>query len=185
MKPILSPVLLASAALVLAGPAEAKEIESFELCGPSQCVTFADRGAPGGRLHAFLDLVPTGLEPSGRYYRGEIRVRGDEGEALAMRFRYDPEKHLVLHEGAATGWARMTTPPPATVSERLAGVEPFGADTGEGADERAQSSAAVGATTGGSGFPWGDVVIVLGALALAALALLAAARRRGAAAAKG
>lgn len=183
MKTVPCLVLVAAAVLVLTVPAQAKEIRSLELCGPTECATFGDRGALRGRLHTFLDLVATGVEPSGRYYRGEIRAVGDEGETHAMLFRYDPEHDLVLTEGVATGWGRMTNRPPAAVLERLAGIEPFGTKTAAAAAEREENSASAGAASGDPGFPLSDVIVVLSALALAALGLLAVARRRGAAAA--
>jgi hypothetical protein len=117
-------VLVAVAALVWAGPANAKELLGAQLCGASGCVTQREAGLLEGHGSPLGDGAVAAPARPGPWYRGSLLL-GDHGKVFGRyAFYYVPDGRLVVEPGQGGQVTTWTHPQGrlAALLERMSGT---------------------------------------------------------------
>jgi hypothetical protein len=118
---------LAAAALLVAAPAQAKELLGAQLCGPGGCVTERAAGMLEGQNGPFGGELVAPAKP-GPWYRGYL-LAGDRGKVVGkLLFYYVPGSGQVVQPGRLGGsstWTRPDAKLTALVEKLASRTKPF------------------------------------------------------------
>ena len=122
--------LLASATLIWAVPAQAKELSAFKVCGASGCTSVTDRTLLNNLILSFEgqgEAVHVSTPAPAQFLRLEYWVRGDLAQGPSFVQYYVPSRGaLALMTGPQTwSWVRPEAVK-AAVDRLASGVAPFG-----------------------------------------------------------
>jgi hypothetical protein len=129
MKALGTAVLVTSVVLVFVGPAEAKQLSAFKVCGAGGCTTVSDRAVLTTLMRAIegqRELVRVPTPSPAPFLRLEYWVKGDEGRGPTFVHHYVPSRRVaeVITGPGSWSWVR-----PDAISALLGrvtnGVEPF------------------------------------------------------------
>jgi hypothetical protein len=126
-------VSLVAAMLVLAAPAQAKELASFKACGAAGCKEITDptllRSLIKG-VEAQGEPVTTRTPAPVPFFRLEFTAKGDEGSTPSFTQYYTRSPALVAMETNPDAWTWVKAGALRTLFDRVtAGVTPFAAPT--------------------------------------------------------
>lgn len=126
-------ISLAAAMLVLAAPAEAKELASFKACGAAGCKEIKSpsllRSLIKG-VEAQGEPVTTRTPAPAPFFRLEFTAKGDEGSTPSFTQYYTRSPALVAMETNPGAWTWVKAGRLSSLFERVtAGVKPFAAPT--------------------------------------------------------
>jgi hypothetical protein len=123
--------LLASATLVWAGPAQAKELSAFKVCGTSGCTSVTDRTLLDNLMLAFEgqdEAVHVSTPAPAPFLRLEYWVRGDRAQGPSFVQYYVPSRGALALMTGPQSWSWLRPAAVKAIVDRVtAGVMPFGA----------------------------------------------------------
>jgi hypothetical protein len=123
--------LLASATLVWAAPAQAKELSAFKVCGTSGCTSVTDRTLLNDLILAFEgqgEAVRVSTPAPAPFLRLEYWVRGDLAEGPSFVQYYVPSRGALALMTGPQSWSWVRPGSVKVVVDRVtSGVAPFGA----------------------------------------------------------
>jgi hypothetical protein len=120
-------MLVITAALLYAAPAQAKELLGAQLCGPGGCVTERQAGMMEGRDGPFGGALAAPAKP-GPWYQGYL-LAGDQGKVVGtLPFYYVPGSGQIVQPGrlgSSSTWTRPDAKLAALVERLAARTKPF------------------------------------------------------------